>query len=84
MIRVMIVDDHPVVRSGLRRIAEDDRGIEVTAEAASGEAALAQLESKVADVILLDVSMPGWPFTETLKQLREEHPTVRVLVARAC
>jgi len=83
MIRVMIVDDHPVVRSGLRRIAEDDRGIEVTGEAANGEAALALLQRLVADVILLDVSMPGWPFTETLKQLRSEHPTVRVLVLSA-
>ena len=83
MIRVMIVDDHPVVRSGLRRIAEEDRGIEVTAEAANGEAALALLQRLVADVILLDVSMPGWPFTETLKQLRSEHPTVRVLVLSA-
>ena len=43
MIRILIVDDHPIVRAGLRRIAEDDRGIAVTGEAASGDDALAAL-----------------------------------------
>ena len=83
MIRIVIVDDHPIVRAGLRRIAEDDRGIVVTAEAPSGDAALDALKQHVADVILLDVSMPGSPFTETLRRLREAHPTVRVLVLSA-
>jgi DNA-binding NarL/FixJ family response regulator len=83
MIRILIVDDHPIVRAGLRRIAEDDRGIVVTAEAASGEAALLALKQHVADVVLLDVSMPGSPFTDTLRRLRETHPTVRVLVLSA-
>lgn len=83
MIRVFIVDDHPIVRSGIRRIAEEDRGITVTGEAASGDAALVALQQVVADVILLDVSMPGPPFTETLKRVREEHPSVRVLVLSA-
>ncbi|HEY7237475.1 MAG TPA: response regulator transcription factor [Gemmatimonadaceae bacterium] len=83
MIRILIVDDHPVVRAGLRRIAEDDRGITVTAEAPSGDDALIALREHVADVILLDVSMPGSPFTETLRRLREAHPTVRILVLSA-
>lgn len=83
MIRILIVDDHPIVRAGLRRIAEDDRGIAVTGEAASGDDALHSLRQIVADVVLLDVSMPGSPFTETLRRLREEHPTVRVLVLSA-
>jgi two-component system, NarL family, invasion response regulator UvrY len=83
MIRVLIADDHPIVRAGLRRIAEDDRSITVTAEAPSGDAALVALREHVADVVLLDVSMPGSPFTETLRRLREEHPTVRVLVLSA-
>jgi DNA-binding NarL/FixJ family response regulator len=83
MIRILIADDHPIVRAGLRRIAEDDRGISVTAEAPSGDAALVALRQHVADVVLLDVSMPGTPFTETLRLLREEHPTVRVLVLSA-
>lgn len=83
MIRILIVDDHPVVRAGLRRIAEDDRGISVTAEAPSGDDALVALREHVADVVLLDVSMPGSPFTETLRRLREAHPTVRILVLSA-
>jgi len=83
MIRVLIVDDHPIVRAGLRRIAEDDRGMTVTAEATSGDEALATLRHHVTDVVLLDVSMPGSPFTETLRRLREEHPSVRILVLSA-
>lgn len=83
MIRILIADDHPIVRAGLRRIAEDDRGVAVTAEAQSGDEALLALREHVVDVVLLDVSMPGAPFTETLRRLREEHPTVRVLVLSA-
>jgi DNA-binding NarL/FixJ family response regulator len=67
----------------LRRIAEDDRGIAVTAEAGTGDDALLALGRHATDVVLLDVSMPGSPFTETLRQLREQHPTVRVLVLSA-
>lgn len=80
MIRLLIADDHPIVRAGLRRIAEENRSISVTAEASSGDEALAALRQAAVDVVLLDVSMPGASFTDTLRRLREEHPTVRVLV----
>jgi DNA-binding NarL/FixJ family response regulator len=83
VIRILIVDDHPIVRAGLRRIAEDDPAIVVTGEASNGQDALNALRQTVADVVLLDVTMPGAPFTETLGRLREEHPTVRVLVLSA-
>jgi DNA-binding NarL/FixJ family response regulator len=83
MIRILIVDDHPIVRAGLRRIAEDDRAITVTGEASNGQEALDALRETPADVVLLDVTMPGAPFTETLRRLREEHSTVRVLVLSA-
>lgn len=83
MIRLLIADDHPIVRAGLRRIAEEDRSISVTAEASSGDEALAALGKTAVDVVLLDVSMPGAPFTETLARMREVHPTVRVLVLSA-
>jgi DNA-binding NarL/FixJ family response regulator len=83
VIRVLIVDDHPIVRAGLRRIAEEDPAIAVTGEASNGQGALDALRQTVADVVLLDVTMPGAPFTETLRRLREEHPTVRVLVLSA-
>ena len=83
MIRILIVDDHPIVRAGLRRIAEDDPAIVVTGEASNGQDALDALRQTVADVVLLDVTMPGAPFTDTLRRLRDEHPTVRVLVLSA-
>lgn len=80
MIRLLIADDHPIVRAGLRQIAEEDRGISVAAEAANGDEALAALKKVAVDVVLLDISMPGLPFTDTLHRLREDHPSVRVLV----
>lgn len=83
MIRVLIVDDHPIVRAGLRQIAEDDRGVVVVAEASTGDEALLALRQHASDIVLLDVSMPGAPFTDSLRRLREEHPTVRVLVLSA-
>jgi DNA-binding NarL/FixJ family response regulator len=83
MIRLLIADDHPIVRSGLRRIAEEDEDIIVTAEASNGEEALGALRNAIVDIVLLDISMPGAPFIDTLKRLREDHPTVRVLVLSA-
>jgi two-component system, NarL family, invasion response regulator UvrY len=83
MIRLLIADDHPIVRSGLRRIVEEDRSISVTAEASTGEEALGALKNAAVDVVLLDVSMPGASFTDTLRRLRDEHPTVRILVLSA-
>lgn len=80
MIRLAIADDHPIVREGLRRIASDGVGISVTGEASTA-AELFRLLARVAvDVVLLDVSMPGSTFVETLKELREKHPSVKVLV----
>ena len=83
MIRLLIADDHPVVRAGLRRIAEEDEDITVTAEASDGPGTHAALQTAPVDIVLLDISMPGAPFIDTLKRLREEHPTVRVLVLSA-
>jgi DNA-binding NarL/FixJ family response regulator len=80
MIRLLIADDHPIVRAGLRRIVEEDKSIVVTAEAASGDEALSALRQSAVDLVLLDVTMPGASFTDTLRRLREEHPTVKVLV----
>jgi len=78
-IRIFIADDHPIVRQGLRRIVEEDPGMAIAGEAGDGAAVLTALQSTAADLVLLDVSMPGSPFLETLKELRTRHPTVRVL-----
>lgn len=80
MIRLLIADDHPIVREGLRRIAADQPGISVVAEAASANEALERLTGAAVDVMLLDVSMPGPTFIEVLQQVRRDHPSVRVLV----
>jgi DNA-binding NarL/FixJ family response regulator len=79
-IRVFIADDHPIVRQGLRRIVEADSGLVISGEAGDGVALLAALETAASDLVLLDVSMPGGPFLDTLKALRERFPSIRVLV----
>ena len=78
-IRIFIADDHPIVRQGLRRIVEADSGMVISGEAVDATALLAGLETSATDLVLLDVSMPGGLFLETLKELRTRHPTIRVL-----
>ena len=78
-IRIFIADDHPIVRQGLRRIVEADAGMVISGEADGAAALLAGLESAATDLVLLDVSMPGGLFLETLRELRTRHPTIRVL-----
>jgi two-component system, NarL family, invasion response regulator UvrY len=80
MIRLLIADDHPVVREGLRRIVQDAPGLEVVGEVANGDELFARLPRVPADIVLLDVSMPGSGFLDVLQRLRSEHPTVAVLV----
>ncbi len=80
MIRLAIADDHPIVREGLRRIAVEDAGIAVAGEASTAAELFRLLDAAAVDVILLDVSMPGATFVETLLELRERHPSVKILV----
>lgn len=80
MIRLLIADDHPIVREGLRRIAADRPGISVVAEAASAQEALDRVADTAVDVVLLDVSMPGPSFIDVLQAVRRDHPSVKVLV----
>ena len=80
MIRLFIADDHPIVREGLRRIVQDAPGLEVVGEVASGQELLERLPRVPADIVLLDVAMPGLRFLEVIQRLRAEHPTVAVLV----
>ena len=80
VIRLLIADDHPVVRHGLRRIVDEQPGLSVVGEAVNGDELLSALPRLPADVVLLDVSMPGPGFLQVLERLRAEHPTVAVLV----
>lgn len=81
MIRVLIADDHAIVRQGLRQILADTPDMEVGGEAANGFEALQKIrEEGPWDVLLLDVSMPGKNGIDTLKQVKDELPRLPVLV----
>lgn len=83
-IRVMLVDDHTIVRMGFRLLIESGaRDIEVVAEAASGEDALTQLDTVRPDVLVLDLSMPGMAGLELLRRLRARDERLKVLVLSA-
>ncbi len=79
-IRVLIVDDHAVVRSALRRVLEQEGDIESVGEAGTGQAAVFQARSLNPDVILLDVHMPGENGLHVVPTLIHEQPAVKVLV----
>ena len=80
MIRVLIADDHHIVRDGLRRILAGHADIEVAAEAANGDEALALVRAHDYDVALLDMSMPGLAGIDLLKRLKLEKPKLKMLV----
>jgi len=80
MIRILIVDDHAIVRQGLRRILEEAKGMEVCAEAANGIEALKKLRARSFDVALLDISMPEKNGFDTLKQIMDGNNKIKVLI----
>ncbi|MEW2585927.1 response regulator transcription factor [Streptomyces virginiae] len=79
-IRVLLVDDHQVVRRGLRTFLEVQEDIEVVGEACDGEEGIARAEELRPDVILMDVKMPGTDGIEALRRLREPANPARVLI----
>jgi DNA-binding NarL/FixJ family response regulator len=79
-IRLLIVDDHPVVRDGLRGLFADDPDFQVVGEAANGAEAVARVERLGADVVLMDLRMPEMGGVEAITRLRRTAPGVRVLV----
>jgi two-component system, NarL family, response regulator LiaR len=80
MIRVLLVDDHAVVREGLRTFLELQDGIEVVGEAEDGERAVEQAERLGPDVILMDLVMPRLDGVGAMRRLRSIHPEIRVVV----
>jgi len=80
MIKVMVVDDHELVRTGIKRILNDAPGIRVVAEAASGEEAILVASTKKPDVVLMDVSMPGIGGLEATRKLAQLLPKLKVIV----
>ena len=80
MIRILIADDHPVVRSGLKHILADATGMKVVGEACDGREALAFVRKNACDVVVLDIAMPSMNGLYALKQLRAEKPKLPVLI----
>ena len=80
MIRLLIVDDHAVVRAGLKQFLGDFDDIEITGEAESAAEAVSLMRNGVYDIVLLDISMPDRNGVDLLKQIRREKPDLPVLV----
>jgi DNA-binding NarL/FixJ family response regulator len=80
MTRVLIADDHALVRDGLRHILEGASGFEVVGEANDSPSTVALIRERAADVLVLDLSMPGRNGVELIKQIKEEKATLRILV----
>ena len=79
-IRVMLADDHAILRAGLRMLLEAQPDMAVVAEAADGEEAIRRAGGSRPDVAVVDLSMPGLSGVETLERLRREVPSTRLLV----
>jgi DNA-binding NarL/FixJ family response regulator len=86
VIRVLVVDDHLVVRRGLRQLLADAGDIDVVGDAADGATAVQQVRARLApgggglDVVLLDIALPGRDGLDVLRQLKAEHPRLAVLM----
>jgi DNA-binding NarL/FixJ family response regulator len=80
MIRILLADDHKIVREGLARLLAAAEGIEVAGEAADGDQALALVKANDYDVAMLDMSMPGLSGMDLIKRLKVEKPKLRILV----
>ncbi len=83
MIRVLIVDDHALVRMGIRRLLEDLPDMEVVGEAESGERALVLVKEHEPDVVLLDMKMPGIDGWEVTRRLNKSNPDIKVIAVTA-
>ncbi len=80
MIRVIVADDHDVIREGIKRILEDTSDIRIAAEARDGQELIELARTKPHDVILMDITMPGRGGLEALKLLKQDDPKRPVLV----
>ena len=78
--RILIVDDHAVVRAGVRHFIDDVQNMEVTGEAATADAAVRLMRAEEFDVVLLDIGMPDKSGVEILAQIRRERPGLPVLI----
>ena len=80
MKRLLIVDDHEVARSGLRRLLENNKDISHIAECASGEEAYSYLYNNETHIIIMDISMPGKGGIETTQQIKKRYPEIKIII----
>ena len=83
MIKVLIVDDHALVRMGIQRLLDDLPDMSVVGEAESGEAALMLVKNLDPDVVLLDMKMPGLDGWEVTRRLKLSHPRIKIIAVTA-
>ena len=79
MIKILLVDDHDLVRHGLKRLLSDAKGMEVIGEASSGEKAIDAAKALNPDIILMDVKMEGIGGLEAIKRITRQNPKIRII-----
>ena len=84
MIKVLLVDDHDLVRLGVKRLLQDVKGIQVIGEARTGEEAIKLTKELVPDVVIMDLQMPGIGGLEATRKMLRHNPMVRVLALTVC
>jgi two-component system invasion response regulator UvrY len=84
LIRVLVVDDHDLVRTGITRMLADIDGLQVVGEACTGEEALLKVRELKPDVVLMDVKMPGIGGLEATRKLMRSHPDIKVVAVTVC
>lgn len=80
MIRLILVDDHELVRTGVRRLLEDHTDYNIVAEAGCGEDAISLVKEHSPDIILMDLNMPGIGGLEATRKLKHSHPNLRIII----
>lgn len=83
MIRILIADDHPIVRNGLKQIICDEEDMKVICEASNGQEVFDEISKNEIDVLILDISMPGMGGLEILEKIKQKYPKLPVLMLSA-